>query len=42
MSTVVGSVHFLTEADFFPLSVLVDTAVGDRDMNMGIPVESYG
>ncbi|EOS95366.1 hypothetical protein ETR_08711, partial [Erwinia tracheiphila PSU-1] len=30
----------LTEADFFPLSVRIDAAAGDRDMNVGMPVES--
>lgn len=35
-----GAHGVLTEADFLPLSVLIDAAAGDRDVDMRVPVES--
>ncbi len=36
----VGSHGILTKADFSPLSVRIDTATGDGDVDMGMPVET--
>lgn len=36
----VGAHGILTEADFLPLSVRIDAAAGDGDVEMRVPVES--